>query len=250
MVQKGRILIADGETAFLESTCDLLKRQGFACDSAMDAAGATDQLRRNRYDVMISGIEMPGNFKLELVDTAREIAQGMPIILITGSPSLQSAIGSIGSPVCTYLVKPIEFEKLLLRTQECVKRSQISRRLHGARAELTNWRREMEVAESLFSQSEGGWSSEPVNAFVAMNLKSVAMTLVQLSRLTDALTESRSEQEEWEAVATAQLDTAYAALTETIGVLEQTRDTFKSKRLAKLRRHLQAVVDLWTKKTA
>ena len=121
MTDLGRILIADDEHTFLNSMADLLRREGYQCDCAPNAIVAADLLRRNDYDLLIADIKMEGNFELELIRDIPQIAGGMPVILVTGHPSLKSAIQSVQLPVVAYLVKPFEFKELLFHVQSSIK---------------------------------------------------------------------------------------------------------------------------------
>ncbi|MCD6334697.1 MAG: response regulator [Candidatus Latescibacteria bacterium] len=121
MSELGRILIADDEETFLYSTADLLRKQGYQCDCALDAAAAAELLRANDYDLLIADIKMPDNEELEFIQGIPLIAEDMPIILVTAYPSLYSAIQSVQLPVVAYMIKPIEFDELLVRVQRSIK---------------------------------------------------------------------------------------------------------------------------------
>src|SRR5881394_80820 len=110
---KGRILIADDDGAFRLATQTLLRRQGFDCESVPDAAGAVELLGQSEFDLLISDIHMPGNAALELVERLPQVAETLPVILLTGHPSVQSAARSVRLRVAAYLVKPCEVEELL-----------------------------------------------------------------------------------------------------------------------------------------
>ena len=86
MSDQGRILIADDEKVFLESTADLLRRAGYECSCVPDAPSAIEELRKEEYDLLIADIKMPGNPDLELVRELPNIAEGMPVILVVPSP--------------------------------------------------------------------------------------------------------------------------------------------------------------------
>ena len=94
MSELGRILIADDEETFLMSTADLLRNEGFECDCAPDATSAAQMLRSGDHDLLIADIKMPGNFELEFIRDLPQIAEGLPVILVTGYPTLDTAIQS------------------------------------------------------------------------------------------------------------------------------------------------------------
>ena len=98
MPDLGRILVADDDETFLYSTADLLRREGYQCDCALDGATAAEILRSHTHDLFIADVKMPGNSDLELVKEARDVAKGIPVILVTGHPSLDTAVEAIELP--------------------------------------------------------------------------------------------------------------------------------------------------------
>ena len=92
MTDLDRISVADDDEAFLHSTADLLRREGYECSCASDAETAAEMLRADEYALLISDIKMSGNSQLEFIQELPRIAKNMQIILMTGYPSLDSAI--------------------------------------------------------------------------------------------------------------------------------------------------------------
>ena len=241
----GRILIADDEPTFLNATADFLRDEGYECDCALAAAVAAEKLGGNQYDLLISDIKMPGNPKLELINRVQEIARGMPVILVTGYPSVNSAMSAVELPVAAYLLKPLDFDELLSKVETCVQRSQAYRTIHNAHQRLGEWCGELERLETSLCDSVDKASTGSAGAFVELTLRNIAGALADLSRLAKVLTKPGRGQEEANAVAWMQLATAQNVVKETIEVLKNTKGAFKSKQLGQLRRKLQVVVDEW-----
>jgi len=147
MVEPRRILIADDEESFLYSTADILRREGYDCSCALDARAATEMLRKESYDLLIADIKMQGNADLEFIKALPRIADGMPVILVTGYPSLNSAIESIQLPVVGYLVKPFELDELLVRVKDVITSTGLfkTRRLAKALQKIANDLKEVGV---------------------------------------------------------------------------------------------------------
>jgi len=245
MAQREQILVVDDEESVLESTAELLEHRGYQCDRAPDGFLAAELLGQKQYDLLISDIRMPGNFELELVQRAHEVARGMPVVLLTGHPSLDTAIHSIRLPVVDYLIKPLDIDVLEPKIRDCVHRARIIRQVHSTREQVARWTRELEAAESVLHQTGETSLAGPVDAFLTTHLKNVAGTLNHFSQFSAAMAAGLSDGEKHELVATAQLDTARDALLDAIRVLEETRSLFKSKQLARLRRRLQGILDNW-----
>ena len=135
MTNLGRILIADDEEIFLNSMADLLRQAGYQCDCAPDAIVAAELLRGAEYDLLIADIKMEGNFELEFIQDLPQIATGMPVILVTGYPSMKSAIQSVQLPVVAYLIKPFEFKELLEQVEKAIKNYLFFKPVHNIKKE-------------------------------------------------------------------------------------------------------------------
>ena len=210
-----RILIVDDEDTFRESTRALVEQAGYACDSASNTAAAKDLLRDTAYDLVISDIRMPTNENLEFVRGLGRAENSIPVIIVTGYPSIPTAIAAIDLSVCGYLVKPFEIEDLLKQIDRCLKaRRQFRAARDQTRLLLNNCRNVLESVEELV----GG--AEPTGSH---------------SHPTPARGPDRTD-----ATALVQV------LKETIDVLEKTKSSFRSRELAQLRHKLEQVVETET----
>lgn len=110
---QGRILLADDEPLYLNTTAELLRRAGFECETAVDAESALAILSQGQTDLLIVDLNMPGNLDLELLNVGRRDFPQVPMIVATGAPSLRSAIDSVRLRIADYLLKPLKFEDLV-----------------------------------------------------------------------------------------------------------------------------------------
>lgn len=242
MAELGRVLVADDEDTFLYSTADLLRQEGYQCDCAFDAAEAAEMMRTSDYDLLIADIKMPGNPKLELIRDMPSIAEGMPVILVTGYPSLNTAIQSIQLPVMAYMVKPIDFDELLEQVNGAIGSFRIYRAISNTRQHLEDWRRDLDGVELLMSKKASDTPFVPVDAFVTLTLNNVVAALSDIRNVTETLAKITSKQNVCQLLNCPRLDKLTSALLETIGVLEKTKSAFKSKDLGELRRKLEELV--------
>lgn len=239
-MSRGRILIADDEPTFLNSTAELLRREGFTVDTVDDAASALAAISAATYDLLITDLEMPGNADLDLVQQVAHLSGGLPIIIITGFPSVRSAVASIELPVAAYLVKPVHFPELLKRATSAVARFRSYQAMQSAEARLREYRSQVE-AQPVAPNSEG----QGVDTFLALTLRNVMGSLTDLEQLGRALAGQQTLQPHpcqlMNCPRGAQLQ---AAVEETIAVLEETKGAFKSKTLGDLRHRLELLVKL------
>lgn len=115
-----RVLLADDQPAYLAEMAELLRGAGYDCDCVADGQQVEAELSRNAVDVLVADIRMPGNFNLELVEQVRSSQCPPQVILMTGFPTLQTAIHSIRLKISAYLVKPFSFNELLTEVRNAL----------------------------------------------------------------------------------------------------------------------------------
>ena len=143
MKAHGHILIADDDATFLEATADLLRQKGYEVDTAPDASTAMAAVRSGSYDLLLSDLEMPGNEGLRLVREVATEVGGLPVIILTGLPTTESAIASIDLPVAAYLLKPVHMPDLLERIGTAIGRFRAYRTMRDAETRMEAWRQEL-----------------------------------------------------------------------------------------------------------
>jgi len=242
MADLGQILIADDEETFLNSTADLLRRNGYRCACVPDAATAAGKLRDAEYDLLIADIKMPGNPELEFIQDVPQIAEGMPVILVTGYPSLTTAIQSVQLPVVAYLVKPIDFDEMLTLVKRSVKNFRVYRAVRSIDQRLRYWLKDLAGTEEVLKNKSGYSSSTPVDAFLKLTYRNIVGALSDMKHLTEALALQAGEQEACHLLNCPKLTALTNALNETIDVLEETKTAFRSKKLGELRQKLEELV--------
>jgi CheY-like chemotaxis protein len=231
---RGRVLFADDDRAAREGLTTMLRKVGYACESAATAAEALEKLQAEPFEALISDIHMPGNTALEIVEAATKIVPGLPVILLTGRPSVETAARSVRLPVAAYLTKPPDLAELTRVLDQAIVDFRDYRLVHAGRERLRNWEKELEEIERLMSRATPDDRGGALESFVRVSLRQAILALTELERATqvlDARSGSRSHQ----------LDHV-AALQHTIEVLERTRQNFKSKDLADLRKQLELLL--------
>lgn len=249
MTRSGRILIADDEETFLSATADLLRLEGYECDTASDSHTAREMLARHTYDLLIADIRMPGNAELEFIEMLPQLVAGLPVILVTGYPSIDSAIQSVRLPVVAYLVKPLDLNQLLAEIQHGIERFRIYHSIYSSQQRIQQWQQELEGVEESMRIMPGDAGSVPVDAFLTLTLRNIAGSLEDLRHLTEALARHGGEQYVCQLFNCPRSNTLTAAIEETIGVLEKTKSSFKSKELGQLRQKLEMLVRKETDRT-
>lgn len=115
-----RVILADDQPAYLTEMVELLRGAGYDCQCVPDGQECERELLRGDVDVLVADIRMPGNMNLELAARVRSMPNPPAIILMTGFPTLESAISSVKLKISAYLVKPFGFNELLNEVQQAL----------------------------------------------------------------------------------------------------------------------------------
>jgi DNA-binding response OmpR family regulator len=242
MPRLGRILIADDEETFSQSTADLLRREGYECNCAPDGEIAAAMLTQTEYDLLIADIKMPGNPELELIKKLTGVAQGIPVILVTGYPSLRTAIQSVQLPVVAYLTKPIELEELRTQVKTAIEAHRIYQTIHNTRRRLEESCTHLDDVEKMLQTAPGRNASPAMNNFIELTFQNILGALSDLHHLTGTLGIPNGKEDACHLLNCPKLDSLTTAVNSTIDVLEQTKHSFKSKELGELRKKLETII--------
>lgn len=101
------VLVVDDEPAVRRATQRVLTDAGFAVTTAEDGASALRALALNpAFDVIVTDLQMPRMGGIEFIRQVRKVNLDVPVIVLTGNPSLETAIAAVQYGAFRYLVKP------------------------------------------------------------------------------------------------------------------------------------------------
>lgn len=106
------ILLIDDDDDVRRDYGKVLRRLGFAVDTAADGQEAAERLEAKSFDVILSDLEMPRMGGLELLRTVRQHDLDVPVVLMTGRPELGSAMEAVEYGAFRYLTKPVALAQL------------------------------------------------------------------------------------------------------------------------------------------
>ena len=238
----GRILIVDDDVVFSESTADLLRREGYACDYVGDITGAIRLLGENRYDLLIADIKMPGDSELGLIRNMPGFAEGMPVILVTSHPWLGSAIESVRLGVKAYLVKPFDFEELLQEVRVAIGCSHSYRLIQEMKQRLQHWYEGLGDMEELLTKENRNGLPVQINGFIELTFRNIIDGLFDLKHITGILAEGGGQEQVCHLFNCPRLESLRKGMAETIEVLEKTKSAFKSRDLGVIRGRLEELI--------
>jgi DNA-binding NtrC family response regulator len=114
----GHILIVDDDPTFRMTTAALLEGDGHRVDTAADGPQAVERLRERTYDLLLVDLRMPGIDGVTLVETLRLWGHDVPILMISGFGTVDSAVRALHVGADDFLTKPVEPDLLSARVAD------------------------------------------------------------------------------------------------------------------------------------
>ncbi len=123
----GRILVADDEPDLLEAYAALLIDAGYEVATAENGHQALRLLGDGGFDLILSDIVMPDLDGVSLLRAVREHDLDVPVVLVTGSPRVETAAKAVEYGALRYLVKPVSEADLMQTVGQGVRLSRLAR---------------------------------------------------------------------------------------------------------------------------
>jgi DNA-binding response OmpR family regulator len=116
--RRALVLVVDDEEAMLEVYVDTLQRLSVDVIAERDPRRAADAFRHDgHYDLVVLDLRMPHIDGLSLLRLLREAHPQVPVMVVTGYPSTESAAVCRGLGVTDYVRKPFDPDDLLRRVR-------------------------------------------------------------------------------------------------------------------------------------
>lgn len=115
-----RALVIDDDKVTLDLFTFELRAEGFEVTTAESGTKGLDHVRNGEYEVILTDLNLPDINGIEMVRQSKEIAPQTEIIVVTGFDSTEKAVEAIRVGARDYIVKPVDFEKLLVVIRNAV----------------------------------------------------------------------------------------------------------------------------------
>jgi DNA-binding response OmpR family regulator len=112
-VAPARILVIDDEEIIHSSLRKILGRRGHEVVTVLSADEGLEKLGYEHFDLVITDLMMPGRNGLELIEQMRKDGREAPVMMITGYPTIRTAVQALRLGAVDYLAKPFTRQELL-----------------------------------------------------------------------------------------------------------------------------------------
>lgn len=108
-----RILVIDDEEVVHVSLRRILGRVGHRVDAVLSAPAGLERLAADEYDLVITDLMMPEMNGIELLEELRRLGLAVPVLMITGYPTISTALEALRLDAVDYIAKPFTRQELL-----------------------------------------------------------------------------------------------------------------------------------------
>jgi two-component system, NtrC family, nitrogen regulation response regulator NtrX len=116
------ILIVDDEKAIRKTLSEILSYEGYKIEDAENGEEALKKLKEKSYDVVLCDIKMPKVDGIEFLEKSKEINPDIPIIMISGHGTIETAVEAVKKGAFDYVAKPPDLNRLLITIRNALDR--------------------------------------------------------------------------------------------------------------------------------
>ena len=119
------ILIIDDEKAIRKTLFEILSYEGYKIDEAGDGEEGLKKFIEKDYDVILCDIKMPKIDGIEFLEKAKETNPDIPIIMISGHGTIETAVEAVKKGAYDYISKPPDLNRLLITIRNAMDKTSL-----------------------------------------------------------------------------------------------------------------------------
>ncbi len=120
MSEKKRLLLVDDDRTAMELIQELLGPHDIDVEFSGSFDEAVEKLKKHNFQVIVSDIKMPGKSGVDLLDFCVNQYPEIPVIMLTGYATVQSAVEALKKGAFDYLSKPVQIEALRMTIEKAI----------------------------------------------------------------------------------------------------------------------------------
>ncbi len=112
MTDDRNLLVVDDEEVVCQACRRIFSRQGFQVETNTDARQGLAKATDNDFTIILLDIKMPNMDGIQFLERLREKKPDVPVLIITGYPSIPNAAAAMRLGACDYVTKPFTAEEV------------------------------------------------------------------------------------------------------------------------------------------
>lgn len=119
------ILIIDDEKSIRKTLGEILTYEGYRIVEASDGEEALRKFRESHIDVILCDIKMPKMDGIEFLEKVRELNPDIPVIMISGHGTIETAVEAVKKGAFDYISKPPDLNRLLITIRNAMEKTDL-----------------------------------------------------------------------------------------------------------------------------
>jgi two-component system response regulator GlrR len=128
-MSSGRILVVDDDAGLRELLQMTLESARYDVTTASHEEDALEMVRRNGIDLSIVDLQLIQTTGIALMEQIHTLLPEMPVIILTGHGSIETAVEAMKKGAYSYLTKPFETQDLLLQIEKALENRKLTREI-------------------------------------------------------------------------------------------------------------------------
>lgn len=180
MERKSKILVVDDELPVCRSISKVLEPEGYVVDTALSGEEALKKEEENGYDMMLVDLMMPGMSGMELIRAVKEERPDMVMIMITGYPTMKTAVESVKLGAFDYIPKPFTPDELRSVVLRALERKRLHDKEMAPKEELTaEQRAKLPVLKDRYCIPDHCWARVEDDGSVRIGVHDIFMMTIK-----------------------------------------------------------------------
>lgn len=122
------VLIVDDDKVLCKMLEDMLSEEAkLKVTSANNGLDAIEKIKGGNFDLILTDLMMPGANGIEVLRTAKEIDEGVHVVIVTGFASLETAVEAVRKGAYDYITKPFKLDEIRIVVQNASERIRLLR---------------------------------------------------------------------------------------------------------------------------
>jgi two-component system response regulator GlrR len=125
-----KILVVDDDRSVLDVIKSRMEFEEFQVSASREYEGAVHSASVHTYDLALVDLKLNGKSGIDLMEELHRIQPELPVIILTGFGSVNSAVDAMKRGACSYLTKPFEFDELFMQVRHCLEKTELSKEVN------------------------------------------------------------------------------------------------------------------------